>query len=438
MGQATVFPSESGVKNTLDSLSRLYTTLLEVSEAIASHRDLGVLMHDLAPRLHGLVEFDGLALILHGAAPKTLCLYLLEGIHLKANPVGVEMPEAETPAGWVVQTQQPLIVADIEKEERFPRITSMLKEDCIRSFCLLPLTSPMRRLGALGFGSRQLAAYGAQDMEFMRYVARQVAVAVDNVLHYEENEASQERLLRAHDRLSLLLDINQSLASTLDQSELFHAISTQCRRAMHCDYVSLCLPEPESGGLRFYALDFPKGKGFLQDEALLAMEGSPSGQAYLTGKPVTLDSDGMSHLDPAINAAVAEGIKTGCFLPLISRDRVLGTLNVGRLDDRAFTEDEVEFLSKLANQIAIAVENVSAFRQIAQLKEKLAGEKLYLEEEIRTEHNFEEIIGESAAIKSVLRMVETVAVTPSTVLIHGETGTGKELIARAIHNLSSR
>jgi formate hydrogenlyase transcriptional activator len=130
-----------------------------------------------------LVEFDGLALILHAAAPKTMCLYLLEGLDLKANPVGVEMPAEETPAGWVVETQQPLIVADIEREGRFPRITSMLKADGIRSFCLLPLTTPMRRLGALGFGSRQLDAYTAQDIDFMRYVVRQVAVAVDNVLH---------------------------------------------------------------------------------------------------------------------------------------------------------------------------------------------------------------------------------------------------------------
>jgi formate hydrogenlyase transcriptional activator len=307
MGQAAVFAAQSSVRQTLDSLVRLYATLLDVSEAIASHQHLGALIHDLAPRLRGLVEFDGLALILHGAAPKTMCLYLMEGLDLKANPVGVEMPAEETPAGWVVETQQPLIVADIEREGRFPRITSMLKADGIRSFCLLPLTTPMRRLGALGFGSHQLDAYTAQDIDFMRYVVRQVAVAVDNVLHYEENEASQQRLLRAHDRLSLLLDINQSLVSTLDQSELFHAISTQCRRAMHCDYVSLCLPDANSGALRYHALDFPKGKGFLQDETPLAMKGSPSCQAYLSGKPVTLDSEGISQLDPAIKAAVAEG-----------------------------------------------------------------------------------------------------------------------------------
>ncbi len=438
MGDTATTLTKSAVNETLDSLVRLYVTLLEVSEVIASHRDLSALLRDLAPRLHGLVEFDGLALILSGAEGKTMCLRVLEAADTKEMKEGIELPAEETPAGWVVRTQQALIVPDIQRESRFPRITSMLKAEGVRSFCALPLTTPLRRLGALGFASRRLGAYTPEDMEFMRYVVRQVAVAVDNVLHHEAAEAYQQRLRDANDRLSLLLDINQSLVSTLDQSELFHAISNQCRGAMQCDYVSLSLPDPGGDGLRFYALDFPKGKGFLQEERLLPLEGTPSGQAFLSAKPVALDGEGMVQLDPAINPAVAEGIRAGCFLPLISRNRVLGTLNVGRLDDHPFSQDEVAFLSRVASQVAIAVENVSAFRQIADLKEKLAGEKLYLEDEIRTDHNFEEIVGESTALKKVLRLVETVASTPSTVLIHGETGTGKELIARAIHNLSSR
>ncbi len=438
MGNTAATQTLSPMKEMLDSLVRLYVTLLEVSEAIVSHRDLSALMHDLAPRLHGLVEFDGLALILHDAERKTECMHVLEAADTKALRPGIELPAEETPAGWVVETQEPLLVPDVDREKRFSPVISMMKADGVRSFCVLPLTTPLRRLGALGFASRQLAAYTIEDVEFMRYVSRQVAVAVDNVLHYEEAKAYQQRLRREHDRLGLLLNINQSLVSTLDQTELFRAISNQCRGALQCDYVSLSLPDAETGALRFYALDFPKGKGILQEETVLPLEGSPSGQAFKSGKPVALDNQGMSQLDPAINPAVAEGLKAGCFLPLISRNRILGTLNVGRLDDHPFSDDEIEFLSRVASQVAIAVENASAYRQIAELKEKLAGEKLYLEDEIRTEHNFEEIIGESTPLKKVLRLVETVAVTPSTVLIHGETGTGKELIARAIHNLSSR
>ena len=125
-------------------------------------------------------------------------------------------------------------------------------------------------------------------------------------------------------------------------------------------------------------------------------------------------------------------------MPLLSRDRVLGALNVGSTRPAAFSPDDVELLGQVAQQIAIAVENGLAFQQIAELKEKLNTEKLYLEDEIRTERNFEEIVGQSSALRQVLKQVEIVAPTDSTVLIQGETGTGKELIARAIHNLSGR
>jgi formate hydrogenlyase transcriptional activator len=125
-------------------------------------------------------------------------------------------------------------------------------------------------------------------------------------------------------------------------------------------------------------------------------------------------------------------------VPLISHDRALGTLGVGSFTEHAFTEDDADLLNQVGKQVAIAVENALAFREIDSLKNQLKEEKLYLEEEIRTEYNFEEIIGNSPTLKRVLQDVETVAATDSTVLIYGETGTGKELIAHAIHNLSPR
>jgi formate hydrogenlyase transcriptional activator len=139
-----------------------------------------------------------------------------------------------------------------------------------------------------------------------------------------------------------------------------------------------------------------------------------------------------------LRVADAEGLESVCCVPLIRGDRVLGTLNVASRRDHAFTPDDLDLLNHVGNQVAIAIENALAYRQIAELKNKLAEEKLYLEDEIRTQYNFEEIIGESAALKRILNQVETVAPTGSTVLIQGETGTGKELIARAIHSLSDR
>jgi formate hydrogenlyase transcriptional activator len=171
---------------------------------------------------------------------------------------------------------------------------------------------------------------------------------------------------------------------------------------------------------------------FIEDE-IIDLEGIP-GRAFSTRQPV------ISGLDVAAGAAIGKraGVKSACTVPLISHDRVLGVLGVGRLSDNTFTEDDAELLTSVGKQVAIAVENALAYREIDALKNKLQEEKLYLQEEIRTEYNFEEIIGTSATLKRALQDVETVAPTDSTVLIFGETGTGKELIARALHNLSGR
>jgi formate hydrogenlyase transcriptional activator len=208
---------------------------------------------------------------------------------------------------------------------------------------------------------------------------------------------------------------------------------------MQCDYAGLSLPDAEDKQLRLYAVDFPEGKGFLQEDLAYSIEGSPSGAAFRTMKPLTLQSPftGWLHY-PIVQIAVREGLKSFCFLPLISRNRAIGTLVLARLRDDAFSQADVGFLSQVANQVALAVENALAYREIRELKEQLSKEKLYLEDEIRTEMNFAQIIGNSASLRKALKRVETVAPTDSTVLIYGETGTGKELIARGIHDLSPR
>jgi formate hydrogenlyase transcriptional activator len=423
-----------------DSQAQQYLTLLEVSKSIASHRNLSELFHDLAERLHRLVNFHFLTMMLHDATRNVMRLHLLETAAPGKLQAGEEYAMEESPSALVWRTQEPLIIDDLERETRFPRVLKSLRDQKVRSVCSLPLTSAHRRLGTLVFGAKETGAYTADGLAFPLLVASQVAVAVDNALHFQEAQALQSQLTHDRNRLQLLLDLNNRVVSNLDLRQLFQTISQDVRRVMQCDYASLSLPDSENKQFRLYALDFPESKGFLQEEMIHAIkEGSPSRTAIRTVKPLVLQSPFTGWLGfPTVQAAVREGLKSFCYIPLISRDHAIGTLNLGRLRDDAFSEEDLHFLSQVASQVAIAVENALDYRQITESRERLAEERRYLKEELRTEHIFEEIIGESPALKQALKQVETVAPTDSTVLILGETGTGKELVARAIHNLSSR
>jgi formate hydrogenlyase transcriptional activator len=273
-------------------------------------------------------------------------------------------------------------------------------------------------------------------------VAKQVAVAVDNVLHDESDRSAQQQLARERDRLRLLLDVNNAVVSHLNLDEMFTAVSACLRQVIQHDGCSLLLYEQETRQYRVHVLRFGKNESFVEegraDPKLLK---SPAAIAIATREPAVFGEPRLKDLAAESKSAqrlLAEGVKSFCCVPLLSHDRVLGTLNVGMFREDAFAQADIELLSQVAQQIAIAVENALAYREIAELKERLNTEKLYLEDEIRTEHNFEEIIGESSALMQVLKQVEIVAPTDSTVLIQGETGTGKELIARAIHTLSGR
>src|SRR5437016_6342094 len=249
---------------------------------------------------------------------------------------------------------------------------------------------------------------------------------------------AQRQLASERDRLRLLLEVNNALVSNLEPRALFSAIASCLRRVVAHDYTSLAVYDRERNAFDMWAIEFA-GKGLIKEHMFVPVEGSPAGRAFTAGEPVQFVRADLAALDSDVGRMLlAEGIQSMCSVPLTVHDRRLGTLSIGRLGGEPFTDCAAELLASVASQVAFSVENALAFQEIAQLKDKLAAEKVYLEDEIRTEYNFEDIIGESSALKRVLRQVETVAPTDSAVLIRGETGTGKELIARAIHDLSGR
>ena len=440
MADHAISPPVVVLPSPLEHSRRQLEALLEVSEAIAQQRDLAVLFHDLATRLHSVIDFDFLSLVLHDPARNVMRLHVLESrVPTASKPTGSETPVEGHPAGWVWQTQQPFVVSDTEEETRFPEFLQRIREHNVRSLALLPLTTAQHRLGTMGFGRVVPQAITESELHFMQRVASQVAVAVDNALNFESSQAYQAQLSHERDRLRVLLEINNVLVTSRELPDLFRGIISTLKRVLHHDFTSLALLDAQTGMIKVHALDFSGRPGLFKQEITVPRDASPSGRAIASGQPLlAYGADLDRYSSEVVRILRVEGFQAVCCVPLITRGQAFGSLNLAsrRLD--AFPPQDVELLQQVGAQVAIAVENALAFKEIDALKNKLAEEKLYLEEEIRSEFNFEEIIGDSPALKRALAQIELAAPAGTTVLVLGETGTGKELFARAIHNLSPR
>ena len=252
-----------------------------------------------------------------------------------------------------------------------------------------------------------------------------------------DNEEVHTELRREKGRLRLLLELAREAVSNHELRDLVRAMMMSIRSTIDSDRVCIFLEGPNGGELEVYALDSRSEAGSFKEGTPVPLAGTITGHVFQTGKPWAGTREQACAAFPR-QLLFAERFSTGCVLPLSGHNRVVGTLGLVRAEHDSYSKDELDFLTRVTSQIALAVENVLAYREISELKDKLAQEKLYLEEEIRTELKFDQIIGNSTTIKHVLQLVETVAPSDSTVLLLGETGTGKELIARAIHDHSRR
>src|SRR5579862_5616211 len=549
-----------------------YDAVLRISEVLSTCRDTEDLTRILSEQLREFLDFFQFYIVCY-KQNSTEVEWAVVGSEKNLISAYADVPVQDRPSWQAYAAQQPFHIADWDTDERVP---SRLKQGIaakglrIGPLVFVPLTTPHRRLGALGMSGSPGTTYSSEDIAFLSLIGRVVAFAIDDNLNLRQADAAQRELLLQNERLQrsesqlqevietipvmawsaaadgaaeffnrrwldyaglsadqvhgwgwisavhpddlnrladywrgvlasgqsgeiearlrrfdgvyrwflfratpsldngkvvkwygtntdieertkaeqavavqntrlqLLLKLTKEITSNLERRKLLRAISASIREVMDFDAVHISLADPASGKFRMYALDFPDGKGFFKEDMLIESVGACK-RALETLQPTTRNTANPQDFSPDLyKLMVAEGLKSQCVIPLVSRGRVVAALSINRSTDNAFLPDEIEFLKEASGQIAIAIENCLAYSEISDLKEKLAQEKVYLEEEIRGEMDFEQIVGNSPALKHVLQLVETVAPNDSTVLLRGETGTGKELIARAIHDRSRR
>ena len=414
---------------------RRHEALARLAKSLTSSA-LEDMSRNLAAFLRPLLDFDSLDLIVFKEGNSEVLWHSIGAGQLPAPDVPME----ETTCWWVHQQQQPLCIADWKRDDRFAVRREALKKLGFeyRSLCRVPLRTPQHRLGMFSIASSRPHDYSQEELQFLSQVADQVALAVANALNLERSRDAQSELEVKSARLRLLFDLANMGVANLDLIDVLRHVTVGTRRLMRSDFVVLELLDSESGRLHFNAFD-ASDDALLDQEALASLGEMLGARVLSTGKPWTGNAADFAQMDvKAESKSAAAGIRGSCVLPLVSRDQVLGILAMGRREDTAYTPDEVEFLMQVSSQVASAVDNALVRGELQKLKENLGEEKVYLENEIHTELKFEGIVGKSQALQQVLRQIEVVAPSDSGVLIQGETGTGKELIARAIHNLSAR
>jgi formate hydrogenlyase transcriptional activator len=408
-----------------------FDLLLNLTSQITSNLDLRELLRTTSANIRDVVQADAAGVAFFDEVSNKSRIYAVDFPDAKGFVTEelVVTPGQALKRAWA--SSKAVMVNANDREELGPEIYDFVIAEGLDTHCLIPLVSHGRPVGLLILARKGKNLFTSEDVDFLARASGQIAIAIENALAFQEVSG-------LGDRLQLLLNLTTRITSSLDLRDVLRAIEVNIREVIHADAVTVSLYDTASGKARVFAVDFPEGKGVLKEGLLLPLS-SEAKRAMETLKPIVFDPrERDEHPPEPYDVAAAEGLKAVCSIPLVDRGRALGILSILRTTETPFTPQDVDFLSRASGQIAIAIENALAYQEISELKDKLAQEKVYLEEEFRSEMGFEQIIGNGSALKHVLQLVETVAPSDSTVLLLGETGTGKELIARAIHDRSRR
>ena len=421
--------------------------LTRVIDLIGRNTHLDDFLPPLAATLQTVANFDVLGVVVPHDTWRTA---QLKSVRVGAPDGASTAPQVQSMAvapldearlAALAATGSPAMVFDrLDEPGEYADVIAALRGFGQQSACLLPLATALGPVGLIAFASSREGTYCQCDTSFLRHIGALVAMAIDNERHQQEAITRERQLQAERDHWRRLLEVTNAVVTQRDVAALREAIVPNVRRIVPHDHTNLYLVD-EQRRLGPFVID-PTALAWSDDlAAQIRLDAEPY-KSWLVPMDRAVDID-VTHADPtgweALHAhVVASGVKRICNAPLVTSHRVLGILSLGRLTSTPFTSEELGGVAQIAEQIALALENALAFSEIASLKDRLAHENIYLEEEIRGAQYFGEIVGESRALKRILSQVATVAPTDASVLLLGETGAGKELIARAIHGAGDR
>ena len=415
-----------------------YSTMLAASSAIEDQPTIKDVLRSLRDVLSNVSRLHGADLF--GLSDNGKLLHLLENDKEVDGPiiqVGTTIPCVGVCAE-ALEKREPIFLPNVAEEMlKYPELAPFAPQSVGRSTYLFPVSTARKRYGLLALTKDHGQEFQPEDVKLMESMASHVAVALECAQARDTAARYHSEVVNQRDRLSLLLEINNHIVTKLDAEELFHAVAGSMRRHLGNDLTSLWLFNKQRDRFEREFLDFPGGKGLL--EKVVVAEPNELWSEWSRFRTPQFFSPTEAHIPPSLReASRSESLQSAVMVPLLGADGPLGLVTMCSRKANAFSEGDRDLLSQIGTQISLVLENALAYGRLRQSRDDLEEQRLYLESEIEAEYNFEDIVGKSAAIRKVLDQVAIVAPTSSTVLLHGETGTGKELVARAIHNLSPR
>jgi formate hydrogenlyase transcriptional activator len=428
-------PGVTGVEEERDHL-RL---LLSVTNAIARELDLSRLFSTIATLLNEAIPHHFISLTLwddkvqalrrRGLVSTSATRVLKDGAI--ANP--------GSPAYVAYHSGAPAVFRWADLQTLGDAAVAVMEKEGLRSVCCVPLQTPRARYGTLNVGRPHDTPFRAADVLLLERLAQQFAVGIENATQFERAERYRHEAAAQRDRLRLLLDVNNALLTSDRRRWMPLEALEVLRQVLQHDYASLAVVDRETRELRVVSITYYDARGIVEQSIPLPLSRTAAGAVFLSQLPRVYSRAELEAFDrDALKPVLDHGITSFCCVPLTTQRGALGTLNIGRASGPPFSDLEAGMIVEVARQVAIAVENAVAFHEISALRDRLHEEKLYLEQELTAANDFMGIVGHSAALSAVIQQVRTVAPTDATVLLLGETGTGKELLARAIHDSSRR